>query len=344
MTIDRSISVAPMMACTDRHFRYLARLISRHAVLYTEMIATGALLHGDPKRWLAYHPCEHPLALQLGGSNPGEMAHCARLAEEAGYDEVNMNVGCPSDRVQEARFGACMMAEPELVAECVAAMRAVVAIPITVKTRIGIDERDSYEALTQFISTVQSAGCNIFIIHARKAWLRGLSPKENRELPPLRYDVVHRIKRDFLNLEVILNGGIKTLAQARDQLARVDGVMLGREAYHNPYLLAGVDRCFYADPRPEPSRKHVLADFIRYLEAQVAQGAQLSRIPPHLMGLFQGLPGARTWRRCLSEKARLRDAGVEVIELAARQMNAVSNSIDASAGVLCGLSPLPDPT
>lgn len=326
MIINRSISVAPMMECTDRHFRYLARLISRHAVLYTEMITTSALLHGNAERLLAYDPSEHPLALQLGGSDPADMAYCAWLAEHLGYDEVNINVGCPSDRVKAARFGACLMAEPELVAECVAAMHAAVSIPVTVKTRIGIDEQDSYEALTRFIAIVASAGCTIFVVHARKAWLRGLSPKQNRNVPPLRYDVVHRLKQDFPHLTIILNGGIQTLAQARDQLAFVDGVMLGREAYHNPYVLADVDRWFYADPRPASTREEVLANFAAYLEAQLAEGSQLSRITPHLMGLFQGQPGARAWRRALSEKVRSRGAGVRVIHEAARQLNTAARN------------------
>jgi tRNA-dihydrouridine synthase A len=319
--LDRKISVAPMMACTDRHFRYLARLISRHAVLYTEMITTGALIYGDTAGLLAYDPSEHPLALQLGGSDPAEMARCARLAEDAGFDEVNINVGCPSDRVQAARFGACLIVEPALVGQCVAAMRAAVAIPVTVKTRIGVDEHDSFEGLTRFVETVASAGCDTFITHARKAWLKGLSPKENRELPPLRYDVVYRIKQDFPRLQIILNGGIKTLVQACEQLSRVDGVMLGREAYHNPYLLADVDKLFYGDQRPAPSREQVLASFVSYIDPQLAKGARLSSIAPHLMGLFQGLPGARAWRRCLSEGGRGRNAGVEMVEAAARQIN-----------------------
>jgi tRNA-dihydrouridine synthase A len=329
-----------MMACTDRHFRYLARLITRHAVLYTEMITTGALLRGDASRLLAFDPSEYPLALQLGGSDPEDLARCARLAEDARFDEININIGCPSDRVHEARFGACLMAEPELVAECVAAMRATVAVPVTIKTRIGLDEQDSYDALTRFISTVARAGCKTFIIHARKAWLRGLSPKENREVPPLRYDVVHRIKHDFPQLEIVLNGGIKTLAQAQDQLARVDGVMLGREVYHNPYLLSKVDSYFYADSRPAPSREQVLVEFNSYLETQLAEGVPLSRIAPHLMGLFQGLPGARAWRRYLSEKARCRDAGVEVVQRAARQLDLVSNAF-ASPDLVGSDYPLP---
>ncbi|HEX2238987.1 MAG TPA: tRNA dihydrouridine(20/20a) synthase DusA [Gammaproteobacteria bacterium] len=330
MIIDRSISVAPMMACTDRHFRYLVRLISRHAVLYTEMMTTSALLHGGASSLLAYDAAEHTLALQLGGSRPLDMARCARLAEATGYDEVNINVGCPSGRVQEARFGACLMAEPELVADCVAAMCAAVAVPVTVKCRIGVDEHDSYQALARFISTVASAGCITFIIHARKAWLKDLNPKENRNIPPLRHDVVHRLKRDFPQLTIILNGGISTLEQARAHLSYVDGVMLGREAYHNPYILVNVDRCFYADIHPIPSREQVLACYVPYLATQLAAGTRLAHIVPHLMGLFQGLAGARVWRRSLSEQARRRDAGVEVVMRAARRLKSIAHNAYAS--------------
>jgi tRNA-dihydrouridine synthase A len=322
MTLNRKISVAPMMACTDRHFRYLARLISRHVLLYTEMITPGALLRGDTKRLLAFDAREHPLALQLGGSEPAQLARCARLAADASYDEVNINVGCPSPRVREARFGACLMAEPALVGECVAAMRAAVTLPVTVKTRIGIDEQDSYEALARFISCVAAAGCDTFIIHARKAWLRGLSPKENRVRPPLRYDVVYRVKHDFPQLRVVLNGGIKALDDAREHLARVDGVMLGREAYGNPYLLAEADGRFYGDPQAPRLREQVLTEFMPYLRAQLAAGVPLARITPHLMGLFQGVPGARVWRRYLSENARQHDAGVDVVGQALRQVTA----------------------
>jgi tRNA-dihydrouridine synthase A len=311
------VSVAPMMDWTDRHCRYFLRLISRHVLLYTEMVTTGALLHGDRERFLAYHPDEHPLALQLGGSEPAELAACARMAEAHGYDEVNLNVGCPSDRVQSGRFGACLMAEPELVAECVAAMRGACGIPVTVKTRIGIDERDSYEDLTDFVSSVQGAGCRTFIIHARKAWLEGLSPKENREIPPLRYDVVHRLKADFPQLTIILNGGLKDLDTMAEELARLDGVMLGREAYHNPYLLAEVDRRFYGDGHRVPSRHEVVARFLPYVAARLPEGVPLQAMTRHILGLFQGQPGARAWRRHLSENAHRRGAGVEVIEQAA---------------------------
>jgi tRNA-dihydrouridine synthase A len=252
------------------------------------------------------------------------MARCARLAEDAGFDEININVGCPSSRVQASGFGVCLMAEPERVAECAAAMRAVITIPVTVKSRIGIDEQDSYQVFRHFVATVASAGCNTFIIHARKAWLHGLSPKKNRDVPPLRYDIVHRIKQDFPHLEIIVNGGIKTVAQVRDQLTRVDGVMVGREVYHNPYLLAEMDRCLYSDTNPAPTRGQVLALFTTYLGAQLADGTQLSRVAPHLMGLVQGLPGARAWRHSLREKARGSSAGVEIVQHAAHQLDLIA--------------------
>ncbi|MGI9305531.1 MAG: tRNA dihydrouridine(20/20a) synthase DusA [Gammaproteobacteria bacterium] len=315
--LDRTFCCAPMMECTDRHFRYFLRLISRRTLLYTEMITTGALLHGDRERFLAYDPLEHPLALQLGGSAPTEMAACARFAEDHGFDEVNINVGCPSDRVQSGQFGACLMAQPELVAQCVAAMRASVSIPVTVKSRIGIDDQDSYEHLQRFTQTVIEGGCHTLIVHARKAYLQGLSPRENRDLPPLRYDVVYRLKRDFPQLEVIVNGGIKTLAEAKEKLEHVDGVMLGREAYQNPYVLADVDHEFFADCAPQRSRREVLEAFVPYIEAQLARGVYLSRMSRHILGLFQGQPGARAWRRYLSEHAYKRGAGVEVLRHAA---------------------------
>ena len=292
------------MAYTDRHFRYLARLISRHVMLYSEMITTGALLQGNASCVLAYDACEHPLALQLGGCVPADMARCARLAEDAGYDEVNINVGCPSGRVKAARFGACLLAEPKVVADCVAAMRAAVKIPVTIKTRIGIDSQDSFESLTNFIEVVSAAGCRTFVIHARKAWLQGLSPRKNRELPPLRYDVVYLCKRAFPGLEIIINGGIKTLAQAREHLTLVDGVMLGRAVYHNPYLLAEIDRSFYDALNAAPTPGQVFEQYLLYIEAQRAQGVPSGRITPHLMGLFRGLPGARAWRRHLGEGTR----------------------------------------
>jgi tRNA-dihydrouridine synthase A len=309
-----------MMAYTDRHFRYLARLISRHAMLYSEMITTGALLQGNASCFLAYDAGEHPLALQLGGCVPADMARCARLAEEAGYDEVNINIGCPSDRVKAARFGACLMAEPNVVADCVAAMCAAVKIPVTIKTRIGIDSQDSFEALANFIEVMSAAGCRTFVLHARKAWLQGLSPRKNRELPPLRYDVVYLCKRAFPWLEIIINGGVKTLAQARKHLMLVDGVMLGRAVYHDPYLLAEIDRSFYDASNVAPRPGQVLEQYLLYMEAQRAQGVPTGRITPHLMGLFRGLPGARAWRRYLSEGGREGSNNADEIARIARRV------------------------
>jgi tRNA-dihydrouridine synthase A len=305
-----------MLDWTDCHERYFLRLISRHAWLYTEMVATGALLHGDPERLLRFDPAERPLALQLGGSDPADMARCARLAEEHGYDEVNINLGCPSDRVQSGCFGACLMAEPGLVAECVTAMVAATVLPVTLKTRIGIDHRDSYEHLAELVDRTAAAGCGTFIVHARKAWLQGLSPKQNREVPPLRPELVYNLKRDFPDLEVIVNGGIANLEQARRHLQRVDGVMLGRSLYHNPYLLAGVDRLFYGDPHAVPSRRAVVEALLPYVQGQLERGVRLNSIARHLHGLFQSQPGARAWRRALSEQAHRPGAGVEVLEAA----------------------------
>ena len=313
---DFRLSIAPMMDWTDRHDRYFLRLISRHARLYTEMVTTGAILHGNQKRFLDFDPAEHPLALQLGGCDPLALAQCARIAENWGYDEVNLNLGCPSDRVQNGRFGACLMAEPQLVANCVAAMVAATRLPVTVKTRIGIDERDSYEELAAFVAALAGAGCRTLIVHARKAWLKGLSPRENREIPPLRYDVVYRLKRDFPALTVVINGGITDLAQVEDHLTQVDGTMLGRAAYQNPYLLAEADSRLFDDPTPPPSRHQVVERLLPYVEAQRAQGVHLSAISRHILGLFQGLPGARAWRRHISENAHRPGAGPEVIRQA----------------------------
>jgi len=309
-----------MMDWTDRHCRYFLRLISRHTLLYTEMVTTGALIHGDRERFLAYHADEHPLALQLGGSDSVELAACARMAEDHGYDEVNLNVGCPSDRVQSGRFGACLMAEPDLVAQGVAAMKAACALPVTVKTRLGIDELDNYEYLTGFIDTVHRAGCETFIIHARKAWLQGLSPKENRDIPPLRYDWVYQLKQDFPGLEIILNGGVKDLDTVAQALECVDGVMLGREAYHNPYILAAVDARFFGDAHPVTGRHEVLEAFLPYVDQVLGEGMHLQSITRHILGLFQGQPGARAWRRYLSENAHHEGAGTEVIREAARRV------------------------
>ncbi|MEW5755812.1 MAG: tRNA dihydrouridine(20/20a) synthase DusA [Pseudomonadota bacterium] len=311
--ISRRFAVAPMLDWTDRHCRYFLRLISRHALLYTEMVTTGAILHGDRAQHLNYNTFEHPLALQLGGSDPRELAECSAIASDYGYDEINLNVGCPSDRVQDGRFGACLMREPERVGECIGAMRAKTPLPVTVKTRLGVDEHDSYEFLCRFIEIVSAAGCRTFILHARKAWLHGLSPKENREIPPLLYERVYHIKRDFPELEIIINGGITRLDQALDHLRHVDGVMVGREAYHNPYLLADVDRLFFGDDHPIPSRAEIIQSFLPYIEAQLRGGWRLHHLTRHILGLYQGVPGARPWRRHLSERAHRPDAGVEVI-------------------------------
>lgn len=308
--------IAPMMALTDRHCRYFMRLLSRHAYLYTEMVTTGALLHGDAEYLLRFHPSERPLALQLGGSEPAALAAAARLGADFGYDEINLNVGCPSDRVQTGRFGACLMAEPHLVAECVAAMRAAVTLPVTVKTRIGIDELDRYDDFYRFVTTVAAAGCDTFIIHARKAWLQGLSPKQNREVPPLRYEFAHRLKRELPRLEIVLNGGLTELTEAQRQLAQVDGVMLGRAAYHHPALLLEVDRLFYGDAHPAPTPHAVIGKLLPYVEEQLRAGAQLHHITRHVLGLFQGRRGARAWRRHLSEQSHRAGAGPEVLRAA----------------------------
>jgi tRNA-dihydrouridine synthase A len=311
------LCLAPMLEWTDRHFRYLLRLISRRTLLYTEMITAPAILRGDRERLLRFDPIEHPLALQIGGSNPAELARCAAIAESLGYDEVNLNVGCPSDRVQEGRFGACLMAEPELVAECVSAMAGAVSIPVTVKTRIGIDERDSYDELRRFVQRVAEAGCRCFIIHARKAWLNGLSPKENRTVPPLRYEVAQGLKADFPDLEIVLNGGITSLEEAQAHLRVFDGVMIGRAVYHNPYLFAEADARLFGDARPMPAREEILAGFLPYVEAELAAGTRLQSITRHMLGLFHGAPGGKRWRRHLSENAYKPGAGLDVLLAAA---------------------------
>jgi len=298
--LNRRFSVAPMMDWTDRHCRFFLRLLSRHALLYTEMVTTGALLRGDHERFLRHAEAEYPLALQLGGSVPGELAACARMAEEAGYDEVNLNVGCPSDRVQNNMIGACLMAHPTLVADCVKAMRDAVSIPVTVKHRIGIDGRDSYAELCDFVGEVREAGCTSFTVHARIAILAGLSPKENREIPPLRYEVAAQLKRDFPDLEIILNGGIKTLAECQKHLQIFDGVMLGREAYHNPYLLAEVDQQLFGSAAPVLSRAAALQKLRPYIEQHLADGGVMHHITRHVLGLGQGFPGARRFRQLLS--------------------------------------------
>ncbi|SJN60107.1 putative tRNA-dihydrouridine synthase [Vibrio ruber DSM 16370] len=309
-------SVAPMLDWTDRHCRYFHRLLTSQALLYTEMVTTGAIIHGKGD-FLAYNHEEHPVALQLGGSNPQDLATCAKLAAERGYDEINLNVGCPSDRVQNGRFGACLMAEPQLVAECVAAMKAEVDIPVTVKTRIGIDEQDSYQFLTDFVTIVaEQGGCEQFTIHARKAWLNGLSPKENREIPPLDYPRAYQLKRDFPHLQIAVNGGIKSLEETKEHLKQLDGVMIGREAYQNPYLLAEVDQQIFGLETPVKKRSQVVEEMYPYIESQLSQGAYLGHISRHMIGLFQNMPGARQWRRYISENAHKKGAGIEVIQTA----------------------------
>jgi len=305
-----------MLDWTDRDCRYFLRLISKHCLLYTEMVTTGALIYGDSARFLAHDVSQYPLALQLGGSDPVDLAKCAKMAEQAGYNEVNLNVGCPSDRVQSGRFGACLMAEPQLVAEGVAAMHSVVDIPITVKTRLGIDELDSYEFLTTLIEHIADAGGEIITLHARKAWLKGLSPKENRDVPPLDYDRVYRIKQDFPNLHIDINGGIKTLQQAQEHLQHIDGVMIGRSAYHDPYLLAEVDGAIFNDRHDIPSRHDIIEQMLPYIEQRMTEGRPLKSITRHLLGLFQGQPGARAWRRHLSENAHLKGAELDVLQQA----------------------------
>ncbi len=309
-------SIAPMLDWTDRHCRYFHRLLTSETLLYTEMVTTGAIIHGKGD-FLAYNQEEHPVALQLGGSNPQDLATCAKLASERGYDEINLNVGCPSDRVQNGRFGACLMAEPELVAECVAAMRDVVDLPVTVKTRIGIDDQDSYEFLTRFVSTVaEKGGCEQFTIHARKAWLSGLSPKENREIPPLDYPRAYQIKKDFPQLTIAVNGGVKTIEETKEHLRHLDGVMVGREAYQNPYILANVDQEIFGLDKPVKKRSQVVEEMYPYIEKQLSQGAYLGHITRHMLGLFQNMPGARQWRRYISENAHKPGSGIEVVEAA----------------------------
>jgi len=299
-SLDRKFAIAPMMEWTDRHCRFFHRLLTRRALIHTEMITTGAVLHGDRARLLAYDPAEHPVALQLGGSDPRALAQCARIAADLGYDEINLNVGCPSDRVQEGRFGACLMAEPALVGDCVAAMKASVAVPVTVKCRIGIDDQDPEEALEAMTCAVEAAGVDALIVHARKAWLEGLSPRENRDIPPLDYDRVYRLKAAHSALAVMLNGGIVDLDQAVSHLGRVDGVMIGRAAYQEPWRLLAVDPLLYGESAPFASPKVAAEALVPYLERELRRGTRLHAITRHILGLFRGVPGARAFRRHLA--------------------------------------------
>jgi tRNA-dihydrouridine synthase A len=316
-SIDRTFSIAPMLDWTDSYCRGFHRLLTKKSLLYTEMVTTGALIHGDVDRHLRFQQGEHPIALQLGGSNPADLAHCSRLAQDYGYDEVNLNVGCPSDRVQSGRFGACLMAEPQLVADCTAAMLDAVAIPVTVKCRIGIDQQDDYRDLQKFIEAVAGSGVRTFVVHARKAWLDGLSPKENRDIPPLNYERVYLLKKEFPELEIILNGGVQTLEQAQQHLAFVDGIMMGRAAYQSPYQLREVDQKLFQSTEQPLSEAELIEHICAYAAQRMAAGAQLKFITRHIVGLFQNRPGARLWRRHLSENAHRSGAGIEVIRDAA---------------------------
>jgi tRNA-dihydrouridine synthase A len=319
----RRLSVAPMMDWTDRHCRVFHRHISKHTWLYTEMVTTGALVYGDVERHLRFNEEEHPVALQLGGSDPTDLATSARLGEKWGYDEINLNCGCPSERVQKGAFGACLMAEPQLVADCVKAMRDAVSIDVTVKHRIGIDDVQSYDFVRDFVGKVADAGCTTFIVHARNAILKGLSPKENREIPPLKYDYAYQLKRDFPDFEIIINGGIKTEAEIDEHLKHLDGVMLGREAYHNPFVMANFDQRYYGDSSAPKTRDQVLEAMIPYIQAQLAlygpHGMKLNSLTRHMLGLMTGLPGARAFRQTLSDskKLALGDANL-LLEAAAR--------------------------
>lgn len=321
MMINRRFTTAPMIDWSDRHCRAFWRQLTTHTPLYTEMITTGAILHAGPERFLNFHPQEHPIALQLGGSDPKALGECAKIAEQWGYDEVNLNCGCPSDRVQSGMFGACLMAKPQLVADCIKSMQDNCEIEVTVKNRIGIDDMESYEGLKNFVKTVAATGCKTFIVHARKAWLQGLSPKENREIPPLRYELIYQLKQEFPELEIIINGGIKTFDECDQHLEHVDGVMLGREAYQNPYCLAGVDQHFFGSNAAIVSRDQAIEAFKPYIEEQLALGASLHHISRHLLGLYQGLPGAKIFRRHLSQNAHKKGAGIEVLNEALSLMH-----------------------
>lgn len=314
----RRLSLAPMMDWTDRHFRRFVRILCPRALLYTEMVVAEAVLRGDPARLLGFDPHEHPVALQLGGSDPVKLAKAAQMGAAWGYDEINLNVGCPSDRVKNGSFGACLMAQPTLVADCVAAMTAAVDVPVTVKCRIGIDDREGEPFLFDFIDAVAAAGCRTFVVHARKAILSGLTPKQNREIPPLRYDVVWRLKAQRPDLGIVINGGIGTEAAAQDHWLRVDGVMIGREAYHNPYFLARLERSLWPDSGPIPEPMDVMATFRPYVEAHLGAAGRLQAVSRHILGLYAHRPGARQFRRVLSERASRPDAGWPVVEAALR--------------------------
>ncbi|MTF39931.1 tRNA dihydrouridine(20/20a) synthase DusA [Cyanobacterium aponinum] len=307
------VSIAPMMDYTDRHFRYVMRVLTKHTLLYTEMITTQAIIHGDRTKLLDFSPEEKPVALQLGGDNPQQLAECAKIGADWGYDEINLNVGCPSSRVQNGNFGACLMAQPDTVARCVEAMNKAVNIPVTVKHRIGIDDQDSYGDLLNFIKIVSSTGCDRFIVHARKAWLQGLSPKENREIPPLRYEDVYQIKQDLPHLTIEINGGIKTIEATKQHLTKVDGVMIGRAAYDNPYLFASIDQEIYGSSEPIKTREEIIESLYPYIDLWTSRNLKLNTIMRHTLQIFAGQPGSKIWKRHLSEKGNSRDAGAQVV-------------------------------
>ena len=337
LDFNRRLSIAPMLDCTDRHERYFLRLISKHILLYSEMVVANAVLHAKPEQFLGHETFEHPAVLQLGGSNPADLAQASKLVEAAGFQEVNLNCGCPSDRVQNGNFGACLMKSKSLVADCFKAMQDAVSIPVSIKCRIGVDEFDSWEFFEDFIQTIRNAGCRIFIIHARKAWLQGLSPKENREVPPLHYDFVHRLKAEMPELNISINGGIKTLDQVEEQLKDLDGVMVGREAYENPWFLRDADERIFGDKRPESdnpadiiagkarpaTRKALLEAYLPYVEKQTAEGCPMTILVKHLYGLFTGLPGARKFRQTLSNGAPKASGPAEAVALVKKAMELV---------------------
>lgn len=320
MKLDRRLSIAPMMRRTDRHFRYLMRIISPHALLYTEMISTEALIHGQRQRLLKHHPYEHPLAIQLGGNNPKDLATCAVISEDAGYDEVNLNLGCPSDRVNSGGFGACLISKPYLVAECIAQMAQRVRIPVTIKTRTGIDKQGGYEKLFEFIDCLKKAGCRTFIIHARQAWLGGLNPKQNRHIPPLQYHLVYQLKKDLPKLEIIINGGLTTKENILRQYRYVDGVMIGRAAYRDPYLLAKVENSLFRNEQTLPNRRDILVKFMEYVQSNLDQGAHLKHMFRHINGLFLGQPNARSYRRIINENTCKKNS-IQAIQTAMEQLS-----------------------
>lgn len=322
LNFNRRLSIAPMLDYTDRHERFFLRLLSKHILLYTEMVTTHALIHAGAERFLRHDPFEHPVALQLAGNSPKALAECSRMGEDAGFVEINLNCGCPSDRVQSGAFGACLMKDKDLVAECISSMREAVSIPVSIKTRIGVDQQDTWEFFHDFVKTIAETGCDVFIIHARKAWLKGLSPKENRTKPPLMYDFVYRLKNEFPHLNISLNGGVQSLNAVEECLKKVDGVMVGREAYENPWFLAEADeRIFNGKASAIASRRALLEAFLPYMEKQLKEGCPLTIMTRHLFGLFNGIPGARRYRQILSEEASAKGAGIETV---LRAMDAVS--------------------